>query len=97
MLWWDVVPSRYLRHHSARLIGFRHYLALGRVAPSTPASDTGTDIDAAAPLRSVNYMLNHICEPIPKWPLTSADSAPPLQDGDKTPLTVQRRVQEFML
>ena len=55
---------RAFRHDYAKLIGFRNYLALDLIAPPAPTANTGTNINAAASLRSVNYMVNHICEPI---------------------------------
>jgi hypothetical protein len=58
------VPSRYFRHDCARLIGFRNYLALDLIAPPAPTTNSGPNINATAPLRSVNYMVNHICKPI---------------------------------
>ena len=64
MLRRDVVPSRHFRHDYARLIGFRDYLALDLIAPPAPTTNPGANINAAASLRSVNYMVNHICEPI---------------------------------
>jgi hypothetical protein len=64
MLRSDVVPSRHFRHDYARLIGFRDYSALALIAPPAPTANPGANINAAASLRSVNYMVNHICEPI---------------------------------
>jgi len=42
----------------------------------------------AASLRSVNYMVNHICEPIQSRRVTSSGSDRTVQDGDRAPLTV---------
>ena len=60
-----VVPSRHFRHDYPRLIGFRDYLALDLIAPPAPTANPGANINAAASLRSVNYMVNHICRTDP--------------------------------
>ena len=91
MLRCDVVPSRNFRHDYARLIGFRDYLALDLIAPPAPTANPGANINAAASLRSVNYMVNHICEPIQSRRATSSGSDRTLQDGDRAPLTVGQR------
>jgi hypothetical protein len=88
MLRCDVVPSRNFRHDYARLIGFRDYLALDLIAPPAPTANPGANINAAASLRSVNYMVNHICEPIQSRRATSSGSDRTLQDGDRAPLTI---------
>ena len=87
MLRCDVVPSRHFRHDYARLIGFRDYSALDLIAPPAPTANPGANINAAASLRSVNYMVNHICEPIQSRRATSSGSDRTLQDGDRAPLT----------
>ncbi len=84
------MPSRHFRNDCAGLIGFRDYLALDLIAPPPPTANTGANINAAASLRSVNYMVNHICEPIQSRRATSSGSDQTLQDGDRAPLTVQR-------
>jgi hypothetical protein len=91
MLRCDVVPSRHFRHDYARLIGFRDYSALDLIAPPAPTANPGANINAAASLRSVNYMVNHICEPIQSRRTTSSGSDRTLQDGDRAPLTVMLR------
>jgi hypothetical protein len=60
----DVVPSRHFRHDRPRLIGLGDHLALGLVAPPAPTANPGANINAPASLRSVNYMVDHLCEPI---------------------------------
>ena len=54
-----------------------------------PTANPGANINAAASLRSVNYMVNHICEPIQSRRATSSGSDRTLQDGDRAPLTFQ--------
>ena len=58
------MPPRHFRHDCAGLVGFRDYLALDLIAPPAPTANPGANINAAASLRSVNYIVNHICEPI---------------------------------
>src|SRR5215472_177199 len=97
MLRCDVVPSRNFRHDCTRLIGFRDYLALDLIAPPAPTSNPGANINAAASLRSVNYMVNHICEPIQSRRATSSGSDRTLQDGDRAPLTmISNRTRELL-
>src|SRR5271170_6802707 len=87
MLRRHVVPSRYLRHNRARLIGLRDHQAFGLIAPPAPTANPGANINAAVSLRNVNYMVNHICEPIPSRSATSSGSDRTAQDGDRAPLT----------
>jgi hypothetical protein len=47
-------------------------------------------LDASARRGSVNYMVDHICEPILSTPFASSELRRPPQDGGKTPLTVSR-------
>jgi hypothetical protein len=91
MLRGDVVPSRHFRHDDTRLIGFRDYLALDLIAPPAPTANPGANINAAVSLRSVNYMVDHICEPIQSRRATSSGSDRTLQDGDRAPLTRARK------
>src|SRR6185312_4863936 len=89
MLRRHVVPPRHLRHHRAGRIGFRDDPPLGLNAPPTPASNPNPDIDPTWWLRSVNYMVDHMCQPIrPSW-FASCDSSHALQGGSRAPLTVQ--------
>ena len=92
MLRCDVVPSRNFRHDYARLIGFRDYLALDLIAPPAPTANPGANINAAASLRSVNYMVNHICEPIQSRRATLPDQIERCKMGTehyRAPLTIQ--------
>jgi hypothetical protein len=52
-------------------------------APATPAPNAGPDLDTAPRLRSVNYMIDHICEPISSNRSTSADLPKSLQGAVK--------------
>ncbi len=83
------MPSRHFRHDYARLIGFRDYLALDLIAPPAPTANPGANINAAASFRSVNYMVNHICEPIQPRSATSSGSNQLVQDGDRASLTLK--------
>ena len=57
-------PS-FLKDRIVRLTSdFRDDPAFVLRTPSAPAPNPDADIDTTTPLRSVNYMLNHICEPI---------------------------------
>ena len=58
------MPTGYLGNDRTRRVGFSYRPAFGLVAPPPPASNPSTDINATASLRSVNYMVNHRCQPI---------------------------------
>jgi hypothetical protein len=64
MLRRDVVPTRDFRYDGSGRIRFRDDPALVLRAPPAPAPNPDADIDPTTPLRSVNYMVNHICQPI---------------------------------
>ena len=66
---------------------FRDDQPLGLNAPTTPASNPDPDIDPASWLRSVNYMVDHMCEPICPSRLASCGSNRALEGGDREPLT----------
>ena len=87
MLRRHVVPTRHLRHDRAWRIGFRDNPPLGLDAPATPASNPDPDIDPASWLRSVNYMVDHMCEPICPIRFESCGSNRALQGGSREPLT----------
>ena len=84
------MPARNLRHDRARCIRFRDDPSLILVAPPPPATDATANLDASARRGSVNYMVDHICEPILSTRFASSALCRPPQDGGKTPLTVQR-------
>jgi hypothetical protein len=94
MLRRHVVPSRHLRHNRARLIGLPDYLAFDLIAPPAPTANTRANINAAAVLRSLNYIVNHICEPIQSRSATSSGSDRTAQDGDRAPLTISAAIRE---
>src|SRR6266568_3736012 len=85
------MPPRNLRHDCARCIRFRDDPSLILVAPPPPATDATANLDASARRGSVNYMVDHICEPILSTPFASSELRRPPQDGGKTPLTPRRR------
>src|SRR5256886_15253961 len=87
MLRADLMPPRNLRHDCARCIRFRDDPSLILVAPPPPATDATANLDASARRGSVNYMVDHICEPILSTPFASSELGRPPQDGGKTPLT----------
>src|SRR5271154_1298845 len=95
MLRRHVVPSRHLRHNRARLIGLRYHQAFGLIAPPAPTANPGANINATASLRSVNYMVNHICEPIQSRSAKSSGSDRTAQDGDRAPLTLDQVIFPF--
>src|SRR5436189_4633491 len=89
MLRADLMPARHLRHDRARCIRFRDDPSLILVAPPPPATDATANLDASARSGSVNYMLDHICEPILSTRIVSSELCRPRQDGGKTPLTLR--------
>src|SRR6266545_8010391 len=91
MLRADLMPPRNLRHDCARCIRFRDDPSLILVAPPPPATDATANLDASARRGSVNYMVDHICEPILSTPFASSELCRPPQDGGKTPLTSLRK------
>src|SRR6266508_3920936 len=87
MLRADLMPPRNLRHDCARCIRFRDDPSLILVAPPPPATDATANLEASARNGSVNYMVDHICEPILSTPFASSQLRRPPQDEGKTPLT----------
>jgi hypothetical protein len=57
------VPARHLGHDRARRIRLRHDPPLDLVARPPATSRTDLHLHPAPRLRSVNYIVNHICEP----------------------------------
>src|SRR5260221_118267 len=92
MLGTDLVPPRNLRNNRARGIGFRDDRALLFLAPATPAANAGPDFNPATRPRSIKYIVNHICEPIPPDRPTSADLPKSPQGAVKRPLTIKRQL-----
>ena len=90
MLGADLVPPCHLRNNCARGKGFRNDPALLRLGPATPTPNTCPDFYSAARPRSVKYIVNHICEPIPSNRSTSADLSKPPQGAVRRPLTLDR-------
>ena len=68
--------------------GLRYHQAFGLIAPPAPTTHPGANINATASLQSVNYMVNHICQPIQSRSATSSGSDQTAQDGDRAPLTL---------
>src|SRR2546421_10803937 len=77
------MPPRNLRHDCARCIRFRDDPSLILLAPPPPATDATANLDASARRGSVNYMVDHICEPILSTPFASSELRRPPQDGAK--------------
>src|ERR1700691_4308121 len=90
MLGADLVPPCHLRNNCARGKGFRNDPALLRLGPATPTPNTCPDFYSAARPRSVKYIVDPICEPIPSNRSTSADLSKPPQGAVRRPLTVRR-------
>ena len=65
MLRADLMPACHLRHDRARRKRFRDDPPLVRVTPPSPATDATANLDAPSRRGSVNYMVDHICEPMP--------------------------------
>jgi hypothetical protein len=65
MLRADLMPACHLRHDRARRKRFRDDPPLARVTPPSPATNATANLDASARRGSVNYIVDHICEPMP--------------------------------
>src|SRR5262245_13443271 len=65
MLRADLMPAGHLRHDRARCKRFRDDPLLVRVTPPSPATNATANLDAPSRRGSVNYMVDHICEPMP--------------------------------
>ena len=65
MLRADLMPACHLRHDRARRKRFRDDPPLVRVTPPSPATNATANLDAPSRRGSVNYMVDHICEPMP--------------------------------
>src|SRR5882762_1323524 len=91
MLRADLVPARHLRHHRARRKRLRDDPPLLRAAPPPPATNPTANLNSPARRRSVNYIVDHVCEPIPSIGLASSRLRRAKQDGVKTSLTKRRR------
>jgi hypothetical protein len=83
MLRREAMPARHFRHDRARQKGFRNDPFLDVI---TPAATTSRP-DVPPRLRCVNYMVNHICEPICIGWFAFCSSARRRQGGDRRPLT----------
>jgi len=65
MLRADLMPACHHRHDRARRKRFRDDPPLVRVTPPSPATNATANLDAPSRRGSVNYMVDHICEPMP--------------------------------
>src|SRR5262249_56096140 len=65
MLRTDLMPACHLRHDRARCKRFCDDPLLVRVTPPSPATNATANLDAPSRRGSVNYMVDHICEPMP--------------------------------
>src|SRR5215469_545285 len=88
MLRRDVVPARDNRDNGARREGFRDDPSLGLIAPPSATPRTDLDIDPTPWLRTVDYMVNHICEPNCVTWVASCSSTRGPQGGERRPLTL---------
>jgi hypothetical protein len=82
------MPARNLRHDRARRIKFRDDPSLIPVAPPRSATDATANLDASARRSSVNYLVDHICEPMPSTGSPLPNYAARCKMG--TPLTFNR-------
>jgi hypothetical protein len=89
MLRADLMPACHLRHDRARRKRFRDDPPLVRVTPPSPVTNATANLDAPSRRGSVNYMVDHICEPNAINGFASSELCRSLQDGGKTPLTQQ--------
>src|SRR5262245_44641364 len=65
MLRADLMPACHRRHDRAWRKRFRDDPTLVRVTPPSPATNATANLDAPSRRGSVNYMVDHICEPMP--------------------------------
>src|SRR5262245_44037358 len=65
MLRADLMPAGHRRHDRAWRKRFRDDPTLVRVTPPSPATNATANLDAPSRRGSVNYMVDHICEPMP--------------------------------
>src|SRR5271165_2977487 len=93
MLGQDVVPARYLRDDHARCKRFGHDPSLDLIAPPPATTRTDLDVDPTPWLRTVDYMLNHICEPICVRCVACCRSARGRQGGGRRPLTTEEQAR----
>src|SRR5487761_1647066 len=64
MLGTHLVLPRHFAHNRTRRVRFRHDPALLLVTPTAAPAHPYANINTAVPIGSVNYMVNHICEPL---------------------------------
>src|SRR5262249_1313600 len=65
MLRANLMPACHLRHDRPRRKRFRDDPSLVLVTPPPPATNATANLDAPSRRGSVNYMVDHICEPMP--------------------------------
>ena len=80
------MPACHLRHDRARRKQFRDDPPLVRVTPPSPATNATANLDAPSRRGSVNYMVDHICEPMPSTGSHLPNYAARCKMGAKTPL-----------
>ena len=89
MLRADLVPPRNLANNRARRIRLRNNPPLLLSAPAPAPSNPDVNIDTAASIRSVNYIVNHICDPISPNQFASSRSSNQKQCGARGPVTIE--------
>jgi hypothetical protein len=92
MLRREAMPACHFRRDRARQKGFRNDLSFDVLAPAATTSRP----DPAPRLRSVNYMVDHRCEPICFEWFASCSSARRRQGGDRRPPTLRHARREGM-
>ena len=92
MLRADLMPACHLRHDRARRKRFRDDPPLVRVTPPSPATNATANLDAPSRRGSVNYMVDHICEPMPSTGSHLPNYAARCKMGENTAYSTSNQV-----